>query len=223
MLYSRYIDPTIFPKHHKLRDNKTVVTVHKEGKVTAKCGDEPEVVIAEMTNDAPAFLIFMDFWTSVFSEEYFSSLAFNQLVVELMAGRLAQDPYNPFLFLDMTRPHGSIKNAFPLIEASRDMTMQDWNPDDFYANHAWALADNPRVKFYLIIRDFEGNDMPQGYAVGVTDIPGEKPEFQMDSLAWNQDELEAIAKPLLDRELTIPEHLQFAGYKNPFDGDDVPF
>lgn len=221
MNLSRYVDENWYPQTRTLRDQETKVTVHKEGRVIAQRGSGPEVVIAEMADDAPAFLVFMDFWGSVFVDDSCSSLAFDQLVVELMAGRLVQNPYNPFLFMDKTRPHRNIENAFPLIEASRDMTMKDWNPDRYCANQVWALADSPRVFFYSFVEDLDGIDICLGYAVGVTQIPGDKPDFNEERIAEDQKGIMEIANPILSKGISVPERLQFAGYKVPFD-DEIP-
>jgi len=189
MLCANSVEVTKFPVSVTLRDGQTTVTVHKDrGIVTAAVRGHHTSVVAHHSTASRSYRTFLEFWGVVFADEAKTSLAFNQLIPDLLAGRIQQDIDCPYLFLDMTNDHGDIEGARPLLKANKyGGTIEAFNPDDFYANQGFALEEDPRVKFYCVIEDCEGNDFPVGYAAGVTQVAGQEPEFNMDSATFSRD------------------------------------
>jgi len=230
MLCANSVEVTKFPVKVSLRDGQTIITVDKDwGLVTASVGDTPATVIAKHSPTSGAFREFLEFWGCVFADEVKTSLAFNQLIQELLAGRMRQDTDCPYLFLDMTQDHGDIEGARPLLEARKyGGTIEAFNPDDHYCNQAFALEEDPRVKFYCIIEDFEGNDYPVGYAAGVTAVGGQKPTFNMNSETFSSTKAGIIevanAIGSLHSMKNTPERYVCAASPMPIDdfNDDIP-
>jgi hypothetical protein len=196
-VYMNSVEWTKFPVQAYLRDEKTIITVDKDtGSVTAKTvgSDTSGTTIASHNTSLPSYRAFLEFWGVVFGSLSKTSIAFNQLVAELKAGRLRQDEDCPYLFMDMTQPHGGIEGAFALLKADHLGELSDYNPDPHYVNQAFGLAEDNRIKFYTVIEDFEGNDFPVGYAVGVSRVPGQVPEFNLDSTVRNKEGILKIAK-----------------------------
>lgn len=186
MVYANSVEMTTFPVTVPLRDGRTKIVVNKSmGLVTATIGDQVSP-IAEHNTSAPSYRSFLEFWGVVFAQQCETSLAFNQLIQELLAGRLKQDDDCPYLFMDTTQKHGDVEGAHPVLLAQSNGNLLPFNPDDYYMNQAFALADDPRVKFYVVIEDFEGNDFAVGYSTGVSMNPGELPEFREDALSQDK-------------------------------------
>ena len=127
----------------------------------------------------------------------------------------------------MTRPHHEVEGAFGLLKADHYGNLSDYNPDDHYVNRGYGLAEDPRVKFYTVIEDFDGNDFPVGYAVGVSRVPGTVPEFDFDDIVNDKEGIIKVAKRKKSgHSMAItPEMYHCAREPLPVDDfdDDCPF
>lgn len=200
MLLANSIECTEFPVKANLRDRMTVLNVHEDGRVFVQQSGQSPMLIAQCDQSSPAFRAFLEFWAIVFAKGNSDSLAFNQLVEELVTGRVTQDEDCPYLFIDKDHLVGEASNPLwhPLIEARADGTIKTFNPDPFYRNAGFVLTSNPRIKFYMVIEDFEGNDLPSGFCAGVTTEAGKLPVFDTSRLCSDEENIETLAGPLLE-------------------------
>ncbi|WP_372997694.1 hypothetical protein [Marinobacter sp.] len=197
LITANRVECTSFPVNAKLRDGKTNIRVDKcAGSVYITCGDtpRPSAILARHDPYSPSYRTFLEFWGCVFAELSDQSLAFNQLVTELKYGRIRQDKDCPYLFMDMMQPHPEIDGAFALLKADNYGNLSEYNPDDHYVNRGYGLAEDPRVKFYTVIDDFDGHDFPVGYAVSVSRVPGRVPEFDFDSIVQDKEGILKVGK-----------------------------
>lgn len=169
-----------FPVVVGLRNPNVRVQVMEDGRVLALCSNrESSMVIARCEPSKPGFDAFLSFWALTFPAHSKTSLALTQLVMDLAAGRIEQDPDCPHLFFDKCRADtlrdGSL--IYPLLEVTGAGLVREYNPDTYYLNESYALANNTGVKFFPLIEDFEGNDVMNGMLVGVSLVPGERPSF----------------------------------------------
>ena len=224
-------DKTTYPIRAMLRDGATSVAVYRDGRVL--CGPEgsEDALVVQGNTESPAFGHFMFFWASTFPENRLS-MDFNTLVRELLAGNLEQDQDCPTLFFDKLKTMKS-SNGVPLIPQAPDHerrvlgykvfqadeygNVKGFNPDSFYMNSCYALAEDTRIKFYQVIKDFEGNDFPHGWSASIVTIAGRPPIFDPDFRSRDDSDLPKMGAILL-KECPIP------GKEPEEDGaDDVPF
>lgn len=231
MISRSRLDCVVFPVRAMLRDGVTSLVVREDGKVF--CGDQltESKLVAQCSPESPAFQPFMFFWSVVFIENRLS-MDFNTLVRELLAGNLEQDQDCPTLFFDklctvecsdgipfVSKP--SDKDAkvlgYKVFQADEYGVVKAYNPDSFYMNSCYALAEDTRIKFYQVIKDFEGNDFPHGWSASVVTIAGRPPVFDPDFRTRDDADLPEMGKILLE-ECPVPgEEPEDKGFL------DIPF
>lgn len=230
LITANRVECTPFPVNAKLRDGKTNIRIDKcAGSVYITCGatPRPSAILARHDPSSPSYRTFLEFWGCVFAELSNQSLAFNQLVTEMKYGRIRQDKDCPYLFMDMMQAHPEIEGAFVLLKADHYGNLSEYNPDGHYVNRGYGLAEDPRTKFYTVIEDFDGNDLPVGYAVGVSRVPGAFPEFNFDSIVNDKEGILKVAKRRKSVHSMAITPEMYLGRREPelegdFD-DDCPF
>lgn len=172
--------PPLFPVTVEMRNPGLSIEVQADGRVVSHCTNRPSVIIAHHAPTRPGFSEFMEFWGRTFALRGKRSLALNQLVVDLAAGRIEPDFDCPHLFIDKSREEELLSGdiIFPVLEVTADGAVREYNPDEHFLNEAYALANNPRVKVFANIgEDMDGNDVVTGMRVGTTKVPGAYPVF----------------------------------------------
>lgn len=222
MICSNSLEVTTFPVRVQLRDKGTSLVVREDGKVF--CGPHltENKLVAQCSPDSPAFRPFMFFWAVVFRENSLS-LANNQMVKDLISGDMEQDRDCPDMFIDK-------RNAYPMdsnpdtpfrcmvLKADHDGNITPYNPDSHYVNTCWALADNTRIKFHVVIEDHYGHDLPVGWSVGITTQAGSPPKFNRSYLARRDEDVQEMGRALLKE---CPEPAPAPEPEKP--DDDCPF
>lgn len=199
MSRSSTVNQPDFPVIAELRNPNIKVKVMADGRVIAVCaGRDSHSMIAQHEPDTPGFGAYMSFWARTFKSHSRRSLALTQLVVDLGAGRVEQDPFCPTLFFDKYNEEklsdGSV--IYPLLEVTSGATIKAYNPDTIYLNEGYVLARNPKIKFHALIEDCDGNDLVTGVRVGITVIPGERPVFKAASSVVSADAMERAVSVL---------------------------
>lgn len=222
MISSNSLDYVVFPVRATLRDGETSLVVREDGKVF--CGKAPteHKLLAECSPESPAFHPFMFFWAVVFIENRLS-LALNQVVSDMLSGRMEQDRDCPSLFIDKARVFMSEQDkekvlAYQVLKADNDGNLTYYNPDPYYVNCCWALADNTRIKHFVIIEDHYGHDLPVGWSVGITKQAGVPPVFDHSYRTDNDLEILAMGEALLEAQ-PEPAHAKLPEPPDP----DSPF
>lgn len=213
----------------ELRTPGSTVTADLEsGKVTYHRKGQDSVLIAQCDPSSPAYRPFAAFWAQWFPENH-KSMAYNRMVDELAEGTLVQDEDCPTLFLDKNEAtvlESGNKDpvGYMLVMATRNGEMKPYNPDGFYVNAGYALISNPRIKFYITIGDFDGHNMPDGVALGMTIQAGCTPSFETSELAHSTKELFEMVPDFLKAHPTAePARKETFLFPHELEDADSPF
>ena len=98
MIFESDVDCLIYPVRATLRNGQSLV-VREDGKVF--CGENgmESKLLASCAPQSPAFRPFMVFWAVIFVKNHLS-VAFNQMVSDMLSGSMEQDRDCPNLFID---------------------------------------------------------------------------------------------------------------------------
>lgn len=205
MPYRNSVEILKFPVRARLRNPKHTLVIEADGKVSVEKKEGGSCLVVQHPDPSSVtFRPFLEFWAVVFADENPRSLAFNQLVRDLIAGRVQQDIDCPYLFIDIEGADPTKDWAYPVLKADLwNGSIVNYNPDPHFVNQAYALAENTRVKFYNVISECEdGNAFNNGYSVSVTNEAGKFPEFHPEyDRAFLRNDIMKLGETMLGFDL----------------------